>query len=154
LALPAYGMDQRKDFSPFMQQSVVVENVERVIDAEPELSVPEACKKAMAEITSPILAITLVLLSVFVPVAFIPGISGQLFRQVAVAVSVSTLISALNALTLSPALCAVLLKRGQTSRGPMLYVLGAIDSVETAMWRWCVGARGDRRRRVLAASAW
>jgi HAE1 family hydrophobic/amphiphilic exporter-1 len=107
---------------------VVVENVERVIDEEPELSVPEACKKAMAEITGPILAITLVLLSVFVPVAFIPGISGQLFRQFAVAVSVSMLISALNALTLSPALCAVLLKRGQ-SRGPMRYVLGAIDRV-------------------------
>ena len=67
----------------------------------------------MAEITGPILAITLVLLSVFVPVAFIPGISGQLFRQFAVAVSVSMLISALNALTLSPALCSVLLKRGQ-----------------------------------------
>ena len=108
---------------------VVVENVERVIEEEPELSVPDACKKAMAEITGPILAITLVLLSVFVPVAFIPGISGQLFRQFAVAVSVSMLISALNALTLSPALCAVLLKRGQTSRGPMRYVLGAIDHV-------------------------
>ena len=79
---------------------VVVENVERVIEEEPELSVPDACKKAMAEITGPILAITLVLLSVFVPVAFIPGISGQLFRQFAVAVSVSMLISALNALTL------------------------------------------------------
>ena len=63
----------------------------------------------------------------FVPVAFIPGISGQLFRQFAVAVSVSMLISALNALTLSPALCAVLLKRGEKSRGPMRYVLGAID---------------------------
>src|SRR6478752_5556765 len=108
---------------------VVVENVERVIEEEPELSVPDACKKAMAEITGPILAITLVLLSVFVPVAFIPGISGQLFRQFAVAVSVSMLISALNALTLSPALCAVVLKRGQTSRGPMRYVLGAIDHV-------------------------
>src|SRR6266536_4485669 len=108
---------------------VVVENIERVVDEEPELSVPEACKKAMGEITGPILSITLVLLSVFVPVAFIPGISVQLFRQFAVAVSVSMLISALNALTLSPALCAVLLKRGQTSRGPMRYVLGAIDGV-------------------------
>jgi len=106
---------------------VVVENVERVIEEEPELSVPEACKKAMAEITGPILAITFVLLSVFVPVAFIPGISGQLFRQFAVAVSVAMLISALNALTLSPALCAVLLKRGERSRGPMRYVLSAID---------------------------
>ena len=106
---------------------VVVENVERVIEEEPELPVPEACKKAMAEITGPIIAITLVLLSVFVPVAFIPGISGQLFRQFAVAVSVSMLISAVNALTLSPALCAVLLRRGQKARGPMRYVLGAID---------------------------
>ena len=106
---------------------VVVENIERVIEEEPDSAVPEACKKAMAEITGPILAITFVLLSVFVPVAFIPGISGQLFRQFAVAVSVSMLISALNALTLSPALCAVLLKRGQQSRGPMRYVLGAID---------------------------
>jgi HAE1 family hydrophobic/amphiphilic exporter-1 len=108
---------------------VVVENVERVIEEEPGLSVPEACKKAMAEITGPILAITLVLLSVFVPVAFIPGISGQLFRQFAVAVSVSMLISALNALTLSPALCSVLLKHGEKSRGLMRYVLGGIDKV-------------------------
>ncbi len=108
---------------------VVVENIERVIDEEPELTVPEACKKAMTEITGPILAITFVLLSVFVPVAFIPGISGQLFRQFAVAVSIAMLISAVNALTLSPALCAVLLKRGQRSRGPMRYVLGAIDSI-------------------------
>ena len=106
---------------------VVVENVERVMEENPELAVREACKKAMAEITGPILAITFVLLSVFVPVAFIPGISGQLFRQFAVAVSVAMLISALNALTLSPALCAVLLKHGQRSRGPMRYVLGAID---------------------------
>jgi HAE1 family hydrophobic/amphiphilic exporter-1 len=106
---------------------VVVENVERVMEENPELAVREACKKAMAEITGPILAITFVLLSVFVPVAFIPGISGQLFRQFAVAVSVAMLISALNALTLSPALCAVLLKHGKKSRGPMRYVLGAID---------------------------
>jgi HAE1 family hydrophobic/amphiphilic exporter-1 len=108
---------------------VVVENVERVIEEEPELSIPEATKKAMAEITGPIIAITLVLLSVFVPVAFIPGISGQLFRQFAVAVSTSMVISAVNALTLSPALCAVLLKRTAAGRGPMRYVLRAIDRV-------------------------
>ena len=94
---------------------VVIENVERVIEEEPELSIPEATKKAMAEITGPIIAITLVLLSVFVPVAFIPGISGQLFRQFAVAVSTSMMISAINALTLSPALCSVLLKRGRNA---------------------------------------
>jgi hydrophobic/amphiphilic exporter-1 (mainly G- bacteria), HAE1 family len=106
---------------------VVVENIERVIEEEPELPIPDACKKAMSQITGPILAITFVLLSVFVPVAFIPGISGQLFRQFAISVSVAMLISALNALTLSPALCAVLLKRGHASRGPMRYILGGID---------------------------
>jgi HAE1 family hydrophobic/amphiphilic exporter-1 len=108
---------------------VVIENVERVVEEEPHLTIAEATKKVMGEITAPIIAITLVLLSVFVPVAFIPGISGQLFRQFAVAVSVSMLISALNALTLSPALCSVLIKPGQRSRGPMRYVLGAIDKV-------------------------
>ncbi|MGH6944818.1 MAG: efflux RND transporter permease subunit, partial [Geminicoccaceae bacterium] len=108
---------------------VVVENVERVMEDEPELPPAAATKKAMAEITGPILAITLVLLSVFVPVAFIPGISGQIFRQFAVTVSVSMVISAINALTLSPALCAVLLTPGHRSRGPMRWVLGGIDKV-------------------------
>jgi hydrophobe/amphiphile efflux-1 (HAE1) family protein len=82
----------------------------------------------MEEITAPIIAITLVLLSVFVPVAFIPGISGELFRQFAVAVSVSMVISALNALTLSPALCAILLKPSHgPKRGPIGYILRGID---------------------------
>ncbi|EIM30089.1 efflux RND transporter permease subunit [Microvirga lotononidis] len=106
---------------------VVTENVERVIEEEPTLSIQDATKKALAEITGPIVAITLVLLSVFIPVAFIPGISGQLFRQFAVAVSTAMIISAVNALTLSPALCSVLLKRAGPHRGPMQYVLGAID---------------------------
>src|SRR5882757_6861242 len=108
---------------------VVIENVERVIEEEPDLSIPDATKKAMGEITAPIIAITLVLLSVFVPVAFIPGVSGQLFRQFAVAVSTAMVISAINALTLSPALCSVLLKRGGTAFRPMRLVLGAIDWV-------------------------
>src|SRR5262245_37429075 len=67
---------------------VVVENVERLMEEHPELSPAEATKRAMAEITAPIIAITLVLLSVFVPVAFIPGISGELFRQFAITVAV------------------------------------------------------------------
>ena len=107
---------------------VVVENVERVMEEEPHLSAKEATRKAMGEITAPIIAITLVLLSVFVPVAFIPGISGQLFQQFAIAVSVSMVISAINALSLSPALCSVLLKPGSHgARGPMRYVMRAID---------------------------
>jgi hydrophobe/amphiphile efflux-1 (HAE1) family protein len=108
---------------------VVVENVERVMEEEPNMSPADAAKKAMTEITAPIIAITLVLLSVFVPIAFIPGISGQLFRQFAVTISVSMLISALNALTLSPALCAVLLRHRGPKRGPMGWVLRRIDNV-------------------------
>jgi len=135
---------------------VVVENIERTIEEEPELSIPDACKKAMGEITGPIIAITLVLLSVFVPVAFIPGISGQLFRQFAVSVSVAMLISALNALTLSPALCAVLLKREPAGRGPMRYVLGSIDRVRegyVAVVRRLAGVAAVSVLVVLGAAA-
>jgi hydrophobe/amphiphile efflux-1 (HAE1) family protein len=108
---------------------VVVENVERVMEEEPGLSPGEATKKAMTEITGPIIAITLVLLSVFVPIAFIPGVSGTLFRQFAVTISVAMLISALNALTLSPALCAVFLRHSGPRRGPMGWVLRRIDNI-------------------------
>jgi hydrophobe/amphiphile efflux-1 (HAE1) family protein len=108
---------------------VVVENVERVMEEQPNLSPAEATKKAMAEITAPIIAITLVLLSVFVPIAFIPGIAGTLFRQFAVTISVAMLISALNALTLSPALCAVFLRHSGPRRGPMGWVLRRIDNI-------------------------
>ncbi len=107
---------------------MVVENTERVIDEEPDLSVPDAVAKAMSQITAPIIAITLVILSVFVPVIFIPGITGQLYKQFAVTVSCSMLISALNALTLSPALCAILLRRGQKSqKGLVPWVMRQID---------------------------
>jgi hydrophobe/amphiphile efflux-1 (HAE1) family protein len=108
---------------------VVVENVERVMEEEPDLSPAEATKKAMSQITGPIIAITLVLLSVFVPIAFVPGISGQLFRQFAVTISVAMLISALNALTLSPALCALFLRHRGPRRGPMGWVLRRINDV-------------------------
>lgn len=103
---------------------VVVENVERVMEENPGMRAPEAARLAMGEITGAIVAITLVLLSVFVPVAFIPGLSGQLFQQFAVAVSVSMVISAINALTLSPALCSILLK---PHHGPKRGLLGWIS---------------------------
>jgi len=107
---------------------VVVENVERVMEEHPDMSPAEATKKAMAQITGPIIAITLVLLSVFVPVGFIPGLSGELFRQFAVTISAAVLISALNALTLSPALCAMILRpHGGPRRGIMGGILRSID---------------------------
>ena len=106
---------------------VVVENVERVIEEEPDLTPAEAAKKAMRQITAPVIAITLVLLSVFVPIAFVPGLSGLLFRQFAVTISAAMLISAVNALTLSPALCAVFLRHTGRRRGIMAGVLRGID---------------------------
>src|ERR1700761_4976358 len=109
---------------------VVVENVERVMEEHPELSPADATKQAMREITAPIIAITMVLLSVFVPVAFIPGISGELFRQFAVTVAVSMFLSAINALTLSPALCAILLRPHHgPRRGPIGALMRGIDWV-------------------------
>lgn len=109
---------------------VVIENVEKVMSERPELSVPEATSEAMKEITAPIIAITLVLLSVFVPTAFIPGITGTMFQQFAVAVSFSMVISAINALTLSPALCALLLKHGHgEKKGPLAWVSQQIDKL-------------------------
>jgi hydrophobe/amphiphile efflux-1 (HAE1) family protein len=126
---------------------VVVENVERVMEEEPELSPAEATKKAMAQITAPIIAITLVLLSVFVPIAFIPGISGTLFRQFAVTISAAMVISALNALTLSPALCAVFLRHTGPRRGIMGRVLGGIDWVRD---RYAGGVRRLVRMATLS----
>ncbi|HEY2528700.1 MAG TPA: multidrug efflux RND transporter permease subunit [Xanthobacteraceae bacterium] len=108
---------------------VVVENVERVMEERPDATPAEATLEAMNQITGPIIAISLVLLSVFVPVAFIPGISGELFRQFAVTISIAMLISAVNALTLSPALCAVFLRHQGEKRGLMGPLLRGIDHV-------------------------
>ncbi|KZZ46401.1 multidrug efflux RND transporter permease subunit [Thalassolituus sp. HI0120] len=87
---------------------VVVENVERNIGNG--LSPVEATKQAMTEVTGPIIAIALVLCAVFIPTAFIQGLSGQFYKQFALTITISTLISAFNSLTLSPALSAILLK--------------------------------------------
>ena len=103
---------------------VVVEAVEQTMEKHPELSPRDATKLAMQGIFAPVIAITLVLLAVFVPVGFISGISGELFRQFAVTVAVSMLLSAINALTLSPALCAILLT---PAHGPKKGVIGALS---------------------------
>ncbi len=89
---------------------VVVENASRCID-EKGMAPKEATKAAMREVVGPIIATTLVLMAVFVPVAFMPGITGQLYRQFALTIAFSVGISAINALTLSPALCAALLRK-------------------------------------------
>ncbi|HEY2837950.1 MAG TPA: multidrug efflux RND transporter permease subunit [Pirellulales bacterium] len=93
---------------------VVVENVERWL--ERGLPAKEAARRAMDEVTSPVVAVAIVLCAVFVPCAFITGISGQFFRQFAVTIAVSTVISAFNSLTLSPALAALLLRPREAKR--------------------------------------
>ena len=93
---------------------VVVENVERQL--EQGLSPVAAAVAAMREVTGPIIATTAVLLAVFVPVAFLPGVTGRLYNQFALTIAISVAISAFNSLTLSPALCAVLLRHRPPSR--------------------------------------
>ncbi len=88
---------------------VVLENVERIMREE-GLTARDAAIKAMREVTSPIIAIVLTLTAVFVPIAFLGGLTGELYRQFAVTISISVVISGLVALTLSPALCALMLK--------------------------------------------
>ncbi len=90
---------------------VVLENVERIM-AEEKLSVREAAIKAMHEVTGPIIAIVLALTAVFVPIAFLGGLTGELYRQFAVTISIAVVISGLVALTLTPSLCVALLKHG------------------------------------------
>ncbi|MHC4773536.1 MAG: efflux RND transporter permease subunit, partial [Planctomycetota bacterium] len=87
----------------------VVENTMRIIDEE-KLSAKEATSKAMRQITGPVIATTLVLLAVFVPTGMMPGITGLLYREFALTISVATVFSSINALTLSPALCGMLLR--------------------------------------------
>lgn len=88
---------------------IVVENTMRIIDEE-GLPAKQATLKAMEQITGPVIATTLVLLAVFVPTAMISGITGKLYQQFALTISIATVFSSINALTLSPALCALLLR--------------------------------------------
>ena len=93
---------------------VVVEAVEHHI--EQGLSPRDATLKAMSEVSGPVIAIALILAAVFMPTAFIPGITGRLYQQFAVTIAVSVLLSAFNALTLSPALAALLLRPRSSRR--------------------------------------
>jgi HAE1 family hydrophobic/amphiphilic exporter-1 len=104
---------------------VVVEAVEA--NMEKGLSPKDASLKAMEQVGGPVVAIALILAAVFVPTAFIPGITGRLYQQFAVTIAVSVLISAFNALSLSPALCSLLLKPSHESKGLMQRVFGKFN---------------------------
>src|SRR5712691_11559490 len=118
---------------------VVVEAVERHI--EEGLSPRDATLKAMEEVSGPVIAIALILVAVFVPSAFIPGITGGLYQQFAVTTAVSVVLSAFNALTLSSALSALLLRPRQKTRGPVgAFFRGfnrGFDRVTEGYVNWC-----------------
>ncbi|MDB5816984.1 MAG: transporter, hydrophobe/amphiphile efflux family protein, partial [Rhizobacter sp.] len=118
---------------------VVVENVERNIEAG--LSPHDATVKAMREVSGPIIAIALVLCSVFVPLAFVPGLTGQFYKQFAVTIAISTVISAFNSLTLSPALSAILLRPHGAKPD---WLTRGIDGVFGGFFRWFNGWFGRR----------
>ncbi|HMF78892.1 MAG TPA: efflux RND transporter permease subunit, partial [Bryobacteraceae bacterium] len=101
---------------------VVVEAVERHI--EEGMTPRDAALKAMEEVSGPVIAIALILTAVFVPTIFIPGITGRLYQQFAVTIAISVIISAFNALSLSPALAALLLRPKKKSRGPLALFFG------------------------------
>lgn len=104
---------------------VVVEAVEHHI--EHGLSPLDATKKAMDEVSGPVIAIALVLCSVFIPVSFMGGITGKLYQQFAITLSVSVMLSALVALSLTPALCVMLLRPRKVGKGPIAKMLGVFN---------------------------
>src|SRR6266436_2012154 len=119
---------------------VVVEAVERHI--EDGLAPKEAAFKAMEEISGPVIGIALVLSAVFIPTAFIPGITGRLYQQFAVTIALSVILSAFNALTLSPALAALLLRPKTSSRGPLAAFFSWFNRVFANATDWYVRVCG------------
>ena len=107
---------------------IVVENVESNLDKNPDISLKEATTSAMKEVFVPVISTTLVLLAVFIPVTFIPGISGALYQQFATTITFAVIISSLNALTLSPALCATILKRSKEKKEEKNIIFRKFDS--------------------------
>jgi HAE1 family hydrophobic/amphiphilic exporter-1 len=104
---------------------VVVEAVQHHI--EEGMAPKAATLKAMEEVSGPVVAIAIILAAVFLPTVFIPGITGRLYQQFAVTIAISVLLSAFNALTLSPALSALLLRPGRTTRGPLGLFFGGFN---------------------------
>jgi HAE1 family hydrophobic/amphiphilic exporter-1 len=106
---------------------VVVEAVQ--VKIEGGMSPKEATMHAMSEVTAPVIATTLVLVAVFIPVAAMGGITGSLYKQFAITVAVSVVFSSLNALTLSPALCGLLLRKQKPYRGPLGWFFGVFNKI-------------------------
>jgi len=128
---------------------VVVEAVERHI--EHGLAPKAAALKAMEEISGPVIGIALVLSAVFVPTAFIPGITGRLYQQFAVTIAFSVILSAFNALSLSPALAALLLRPKTSSGGPLKGFFGWFNRIFANATEWYVRVCGFLIRKTAIA---
>jgi multidrug efflux pump len=126
---------------------VVVENVERNISEG--RSPREATYQAMKEVTNPIIAIALVLVAVFVPLAFISGLSGQFYKQFALTIAISTVISAINSLTLSPALAALLLKNHSEDKNWFFRGFNKYFGVAAAAYSRSVGGVLSRKSLMM-----
>jgi HAE1 family hydrophobic/amphiphilic exporter-1 len=128
---------------------VVVEAVEQHI--EQGLSPRDAALKAMDEVSGPVVAIALIMAVVFIPTAFIPGITGRMYQQFTVTIAVSVLISAFNALTLSPALSALLLRPKREMRGPLGWFFRAFNrAFERVMGGYLHGSHFLMRKAAFA----
>ncbi len=134
---------------------VVVENVERNIDLG--YSPFEATRIAMKEVTGPIIATTLVLAAVFIPTAFITGLSGQFYKQFAITIAISTFISTINSLTLSPALSAILLKNRQAPKDALTRFIDAAFGwffrPFNRFFEWTAGRYANGVKRLIRFSA-
>lgn len=124
---------------------VVVENTDRYL--REGFAPREAAEKAMEEITGPVIATTLVLLAVFVPTAFMGGITGQLYRQFALTISAAVLLSTINALTLSPALCAILMRKLEGEKNIFFRAFNRVFDKVTGVYSFVIG--GFVRRVLL-----
>jgi multidrug efflux pump len=138
---------------------VVVENVERNISGG--LSPREATAQAMKEVSGPIIAIALVLCAVFVPIAFVPGLSGQFYKQFALTIAISTVISAFSSLTLAPALSAALLKPHDAPKDALTRIIDKLFGRFFAAFnrffgrssvRYENGVKGTLRRKTLSVA--
>ncbi|QOP45621.1 efflux RND transporter permease subunit [Sulfurimonas paralvinellae] len=110
---------------------LVVENVEVLMEKEPDLTIPQVVKKSMIELIGPIISTTLVLVAVFVPVSLLPGITGALYQQFALTISFAVMISSLNALTLSPALSSIIIKRRKKGEEKFIFFKKFDDMFES-----------------------
>jgi len=167
MALLGFGINLLTLFALILAIGIVVDDAIVIVEAasfhiERGLSPKEATIKAMQEITGPIVGITLVLAAVFLPAAFLPGITGQLFRQFALVIAATALISAVNALTLKPAQCALWLRPLEKTGPNWLFrgfnrAYGSVESAYMKLVSWMVKRAGWMSIAfvaIIAVSAW